>query len=159
MFTEYLDSLVEVGEYYDSLFTDNIWRSMTHEAIRNFDWTYTRHYNPGDEEPFVEGGTKIQKVIRLYGREFDEIKTYIDAIDDLNTITYDNINNIPDYFFTDKLEEEGWDVRLVYPLILSEFVNGHDNVPIDMNALFPEKYGEGSGRYAHRRWQGSPVAR
>lgn len=139
-FTEYVNSLSEVGEYYDSLFTDNLWRSMTHESIKNFDWTYTRHYTPGEEEPYTEAGTKIQKVIRLYGREFDEVKSYIDAIDDLNTVTYNNVNNIPDYFFTDKLEEEGWDVRLVHPLELSEFVNGHTSVPIDIHNLFPHKY-------------------
>ncbi len=142
LFTEYINSLSEVGEYYDSLFTDNLWRSMTHESIKNFDWTYTRHYTPGEEEPFVEAGTKIQKIIRVYGREFDEVKSYIDAIDDLNTITYNNVNNIPDYFFTDKLEEQGWDVKLIHPLELSEFVNGHDNVPIDMHTLFPNKYDE-----------------
>ena len=141
-FTQYVNSLSEIGEYYDSLFTDNLWRSMTHEAIKNFDWTYTRHYTPGDEEPYIEGGTKIQKVIRLYGREFDEVKSYIDAIDDLNTITYDNVNNLPDYFFTDKLEESGWDVKLIHPLELSEFVNGHDNVPIDIHTLFVHKYDE-----------------
>ena len=141
-FTQYVANLSEVGEYYDSLFTDNLWRSMTHESIKNFDWTYTRHYTPGEEEPFIEGGTKIQKVIRIYGREFDEVKSFIDAIDDLNTITYNNVNNIPDYFFTDKLEEQGWDVTLVHPLELSEFVNGHDNVPIDIHRLFPHKYNE-----------------
>lgn len=141
-FTNYVNSLSDVGEYYDSLFTDNLWRSMTHESIKNFDWTYTRRYEPGEEEPFVEGGTKIQKVIRLFGREFDEVKTYIDAIDDLNTVTYDDVNNIPDYFFTDKLEEEGWDVRLVHPLELSEFINGYSNVPVDVNNLFVHKYDE-----------------
>ena len=141
-FSTYLKRLVDVGEYYDSMFTDNLWRSMTHEAIKNFDWTHTRHYEKSDEQPFVEGGAKIQKIIRLYGRELDEVKTYIDAIDDVNTVTYDNVNNIPDYFLSDKLEDEGWDVKLVYPLILSEFVNDHDNVPIDMNALFQDKYND-----------------
>lgn len=142
LFTNYVNSLSEIGEYYDELFTDNLWRSMTHESIKNFDWTYTRHYTPGEEEPFVEGGTKIQKIIRIYGREFDEVKSYIDAIDDLNTITYNNINNMPDYFFTDKLEEQGWDVKLVYPLELTEFVDGHDNVPINIHGLFQKKYDE-----------------
>ena len=141
-FEKYVSSLSEIGEYYDSKYTDNLWRSMTHESIKNFDWTYTRHYTPGEEEPYVEGGTKIQKVIRVYGREFDEVKTYIDAIDDLNTVTYDNINNLPDYFFTDKLEEQGWDVKLVHPLELSEFVNGHMSVPVDIHNMFPNKYDE-----------------
>lgn len=141
-FTEYVNSLSKIGEYYDSMFTDNLWRSMTHESIKNFDWTYTRHYTPGEEEPFIEGGTRIQKIIRVYGREFDDIKTYIEAIDDSNTVTYDNINNLPDYFFTDKLEDYGWDVKLVYPLVLSEFVNNHTTTPIDINNMFPKKYDE-----------------
>ncbi len=141
-FANYLKNLSEIGEYYDTKFTDNLWRSMTHESIKNFDWTYTRHFTPGEEEPFVEGGTKIQKVIRLYGREFDEVKTYIDAIDDNNTVTYDNVNNLPDYFFTDKLSDYGWDVKLVHPLKLSEFVDGHDFIPIDINKLFLDKYDE-----------------
>ena len=141
-FEKYVSSLSEIGEYYDSKYTDNLWRSMTHESIKNFDWTYTRHYTPGEEEPYVEGGTKIQKIIRIYGREFDEVKTYIDAIDDLNTVTYDNVNNLPDYFFTDKLEEQGWDVKLVHPLELSEFFNGHMSIPVDIHLMFPNKYDE-----------------
>ena len=141
-YLNYVKSLSDIGEYYDELFTDNLWRSMTHESIKNFDWTYTRHFTPGEEEPFVEGGTKIQKVIRLYGREFDEVNTYIDAIDDLNTVTYNNVNNLPDYFFTDKLSDYGWDVKLIYPLKLSEFVYGHDFIPIDINKLFTDKYNE-----------------
>lgn len=123
-FTKYLEGLIEVGEFYDERFSDNLWRSMTHESIKNFDWTYTRHYTPGEEEPYVEGGEKIQKIIRLYGREFDEIKSYIDNISNVNTITYDNVNNLPDYFFTDKLEDDGWDVKLINPLKLREYVDG-----------------------------------
>lgn len=141
-FTNYIIRLSEIGEYYDSKYTDNMWRSMTHEAIKNFDWTYTRHYTPGEEEPFVEGGTKIQKVIRLYGREFDEIKNYIEAIDDINTITYDDVNNIPDYFLTDKLNEQGWDVKLIHPLKLNEYINDNTAVPVDIHTFFPNKYDE-----------------
>lgn len=125
-FSHYIESLVEIGEYYDDTFTDNLWRSMTHEAIKNFDWTYTRHYNSGDEAEYIEGGDKIKKIIRLYGREFDETRGYIDAIADNNTITYDNINNLPDYFFSDKLEDDGWDVKLVNVLKLTEKANGND---------------------------------
>lgn len=135
-FEKYVNELSKIGEEYDSKYTDNLWRLMTHEAIKNFDWTFTRHYTPGEEEPFVEAGTKIQKVIRLYGREFDEIKTYIDSINDLNTVTYDNVNNLPDYFFTDKLEDEGWDVKLINPLTLSEFVNDNMSMSVDIGELF-----------------------
>lgn len=131
-FTKFLDGLIRIGEFYDERFSDNLWRSMTHESIKNFDWTYTRHYTPGDEHPYVEGGEKIQKIIRLYGREFDEIKSYIDNISNVNTVTYDNVNNLPDYFFTDKLEDDGWDVRLINPLKLTEYIDGYEiEIPED----------------------------
>jgi hypothetical protein len=46
-FNGYTDKMVEIGEYYDEYFSDNLYRSMTHEALKNFDWTYTKEYNPG----------------------------------------------------------------------------------------------------------------
>lgn len=136
VFSNYINSLVKIGEFYDEHFSDNLWRSMTHEAIKNFDWTYTREYSKDEEIPFVEGGLKIQKIIRIYGREFDEVKNYIDAIKDVNTITYDNINNLPDYFFSDKLEIDGWDIKPIHPLVLSEFVNDYDSVPLDLLKVY-----------------------
>ena len=93
---------------------------MTHEAIRNFDWTFTREYYEGDEEEYIFGGEKIQKTLRLFAREFDEIKSYIDNISNYNRITYDERSNLPDYFLTDALTDSGWDVRLVMPYDLQE---------------------------------------
>ena len=114
-FTNYTARMIEVGEYYDEYFTDNLYRSMTHEAIKNFDWTYTREFNPNEEEEYVQGGERMQKALRIFAREFDEIKSYIDAIKSINKVTYDERNNIPDYFLTDFVAAEGWDVKLVYP--------------------------------------------
>lgn len=115
----YIDRLVKIGEFYDERFTDNLYRSLTHEAIKNFDWTYTREYNNGDEEEYVNGGERIQKALRLFAREFDEIKSYIDALKD-NGVSYNGRNNIPDYFLTDQVESDGWDVKLVHPYDLVE---------------------------------------
>ena len=111
----YVDSLMKYAEFYDEYFTDNIWRSMTHEAIKNFDWTYTREYGIGEEEDYVFGGTRMQKTLRLIGREFDEIKTYIDALKNYQKIDYGKGNAIPDYFLTDAASLEGWDIENIYP--------------------------------------------
>lgn len=120
-FNEYTDRLAEIGEYYDEQFTDNLYRSMTHEAIKNFDWTYTREFNQGDEEEYVHGGEKIQKALRIFAREFDEILSYIDNIKNINRVTYDERSNIPDYFLIDVVENSGWDTKLVYPYDLIEY--------------------------------------
>lgn len=123
-FNAYTTQMVQIGEYYDENFTDNLWRSMTHEAIKNFDWTYTREYVEGDEEEYVFGGQRIQKALRIFAREFDEIISYINNIKNLNRVTYDERSNIPDYFLTDVVENEGWNVKLVYPYELNEYYVG-----------------------------------
>ena len=120
-FDAYTKKMVEIGEYYDENFSDNLWRSMTHEAIKNFDWTYTREYVEGDAEEYIFGGQRIQKALRIFAREFDEILSYINNIRNINRVTYDERGNIPDYFLTDVLENEGWDVKLVYPYELTEY--------------------------------------
>lgn len=114
-FNDYTLRLAEIGSYYDERFTDNLYRAMTHEAIKNFDWTYTREYVEGDENEYVSAGEKVQKALRIFAREFDEIKTYIDNITSVNRVTYDDRGNIPNYFLTDICENEGWDIIQVVP--------------------------------------------
>ena len=120
-FNDYTSRLAEIGAYYDEYFTDNLYRSMTHEAIKNFDWTYTREFTYGDEEEFVHGGEKMQKALRVFAREFDEILSYINNIKNNDRVTYDERSNIPDYFLIDEVENDGWDVCLIYPYDLKEF--------------------------------------
>lgn len=128
-FNSYTQELASIGEYYDERFTDNIWRSMTHESIKNFDWTYSREYQEGDEEEYIFGGQKIQKALRIFGREFDETLSYINNIKTVNKITYDERSNLPDYFLTDAVENVGWDVKLIYPYTLNEYyIDNNGNV-------------------------------
>lgn len=112
-YLSFVNSLLEVAQILDDYYCDNIYRSMTHEAIKNFDWTYTREYNEGDEQEYVVAGTKITNLLRIWGRILDDIKRYIDGIKFTNTITYNGQNNISDYFLSDKLELSGWDVSTV----------------------------------------------
>jgi hypothetical protein len=120
-YNDYTIRLAEIGNYYDEYFTDNLWRSMTHESIKNFDWTYTREFTYGDETEYVQGGEKMQKALRVFAREFDEILSYINNIKNVGRVTYDERSNIPDYFLIDEVEKKGWDVCLVYPYDLEEY--------------------------------------
>ena len=113
----YVQKLSNVAEFYDEYFCDNLYRSMTHESIKNFDWSFTREFNESNDHPYAEGGGKMQKLLRLIGREFDEIKLYIDNLAYASQITYDGVNNLPDYFLTDQLELEGWDYRHIIPFV------------------------------------------
>lgn len=118
----YISRFVNISEFYDTHFSDNLYRMLTHDSIKNFDLSYTKGGNENSE--YEVNGEKLAQVIRLFGREFDEIKFYIDGITHYNQITYNDKNNIPDYFLSDELATEGFDVKSIYPLTLNEFITG-----------------------------------
>ena len=107
-FQMYLTSLISLATYHDNIDSDNLWRMMTHESIKNLDWTYTNNGGLDFEEDYVPDNTGIGAMIRIYGRQFDDIKRYADNIKSSNSLSYDGKNNVPDYFVSDKVEEDGW---------------------------------------------------
>lgn len=119
-YTTYSSSLSTIGESYDEIFCDNLYRSMTHEAITNFDWSFQKERNETIESQNREGGTVMQKILRLIAREFDDIKLYIEGIKDSNKLTYSGNGNLPDYLLTDYVENEGWDYNHIIPFVKKE---------------------------------------
>lgn len=116
-YTIYLNNFIDIANYYDETFCDNLYRSMCHEAIKNFDWSYTREYSDGDADEYIFGGTRIQNVLRLIAREFDELKYYIDGIGNASIISYNNNNNMPSDLLTDSLLNDGWDFTNITPFV------------------------------------------
>ena len=114
-YTDYLSRLVDMATTYDELWCDNLYRNMTHEAIKNFDWTYTKDYTDGDEQDNIDGGNQMMKLLRIYGRAFDDLKRYADGIGFVSKNTYDGYNNEPDAEISDRLELMGWDAPSVIP--------------------------------------------
>lgn len=106
-FVGYLNSLIELATFHDDYDTDNIWRMMTHESIKNLDWTYSTN----DETLEDIDNSRMKSMIRIQGRQYDDIKRYADNIKTINSITYDEKNNIPDYFLSDIIENKGWDSK------------------------------------------------
>lgn len=117
VFERYLTSLIETATKMDELWCDNMWRNMTHEAIKNYDWTRKQEYIEGDAEEFIAGGERIEQIIHIYGRAFDDIKRYIDGIKFTTNVSYDNINNMPVAELSDKLNFKGWDITSTIPVI------------------------------------------
>ena len=117
----YISSLGKIGNYYDNEYTDNLYRMMTHDSLKNLDWT--KGFN-GEEEydnQYVKTGEKFSALIRTIGYAFDQERAYIDTIGNGNTITYSGRNNLSDYFLTDSLETDGWVVNTIYPYELTEY--------------------------------------
>ena len=113
-FDVYYKSLIWLAEYHDEWDSDNMWRSMTHEAIKNLDWTFIRHKGEEIEDLSHIDSSRIEPILKIWGRNFDDIKRFIDNIKYCNTVTYDGKNNIPDYFLTDVLELGGWETRVLH---------------------------------------------
>ncbi len=114
-YIDYINALSNYAALYDEVYCNNLYRNMTHESIKNFDWSDVLQRGEETKEDYIENGQKVEKLLLLCGRELDEIKYYIDGIKNSNVITYNDANNIPDYFLTDTLNIEGWDVKNIFP--------------------------------------------
>ena len=108
----YVQSLIDLGEFYDEYHTDNMWRSLTHEAIKTLDWTYVTNSDGEIQDMSTIDTSRIEPITKIYGRQFDDLKRYADGIKTINTITYDQKSNAPDYVLTDILENSGWETEV-----------------------------------------------
>lgn len=120
-YTKYADELSALAVGYDTLFTDALWRDMVHESISNMDLTI----NSNGEEIDVNT-SKMKKMLSIVGRQFDDIKKYIDNIKKTNSITYTQDGNTPDYFLPDNIELSGWESKE----ILNEIPNNEVTSPM-----------------------------
>jgi hypothetical protein len=92
-YTTFLNSIQAIGNKYDVIKTDLIARFLTPASIKNYDLT--------------ENG-KMTKLLRIYGREFDQMKQFIDSLVNINHVTYDKINNTPDQLIKNLARTFGW---------------------------------------------------
>lgn len=109
----FIEKLLNMATIYDELWCDNLYGRMTHEAIKNFDWTYTRDYVDGEEQDNIDGGNMMQKILHLIGRIFDDIKNHSDGIKYSNNVSYSGFNNMPLALLSDKAEMLGWDTKSI----------------------------------------------
>lgn len=105
----YLSSLLELTDFYDNYYSNNLWRMMVHDSIKNMDLTFSNPSKNEDKSDYNVGTTRLQGLFWAIARSFDDLKRYIDNIGSVNEVTYSQTNNISDYLLTDKLELNGWE--------------------------------------------------
>ena len=93
-YRNFLNSILNIGSKYDAIKTDLIARFLTPASLKTYDLT-------------EEG--KMTKLLRIYGREFDELRQFIDSLVNINKVTYNKINNIPDQLIKNLARTFGWD--------------------------------------------------
>jgi len=93
-YQRFLKIVLTIAEKYDKIKTDLIARFLTPDSLKMYDYT--------------DDG-KIPKLLRLYGREFDQLRQFIDSLVNINKVTYNKLNNIPDQLIKNMANTFGWD--------------------------------------------------
>tara|TARA_R110000824_G_scaffold4945_9_gene23171 strand:+ start:4915 stop:7887 length:2973 start_codon:yes stop_codon:yes gene_type:complete len=92
-YAEYFQSLLQLAADYDDYKTDLVSRFFVTGSIEKYDT---------DDE-------RVKKTLRIYGREFDQTKQFIDGLAFAHTVSYDKKNNIPDVLVKNLANMLGWD--------------------------------------------------
>lgn len=122
-FSDYSSALLSVAEKYDEVYTDNICRKMVHEPISNFDWSRAKFIYGSDSEELKKDGLRITRLLRVYGRFFDERKYEIESIADSNTVRFSDRGTASDDYVSMLLESDGWRITNVSTKSLKEYVD------------------------------------
>lgn len=122
----FTSSLLQIGNDYDQLKTDLISRMLTTTSLRMYDQT--------DQE-------KIKKLLRIYGAEYDKIRTFIDSIVYINKISYDKVKNTPDLLVKNLARTLGWNTftivggdDLISSIVNTEYDDSENNpIPAEID--------------------------
>ena len=95
-FDEYLSQLNIIADDIDEFRSDLISRFLTTGAFKDFDTQ----------------SQKVEKVLQLYGRSFDETKKFIDALAFINSVNYTVKDDIPSQLLQNLAETLGWDTSI-----------------------------------------------
>jgi hypothetical protein len=91
-FDEYLTQLQDIAINLDSFKTNLISRFLVSDSLKEFDTL----------------GRKVEKVFQIYGRSFDEVKQFIDALAFMNSVNYNPENDIPSQLLVNLAQTLGW---------------------------------------------------
>jgi len=91
-FDSYLEQLQAIAVNLDSFQTNLISRFLVTSSIKEFDTL----------------GQKVEKILQIYGRSFDQIKQFIDALAYMNSVNYNPSNDIPSQLLVNLSQTLGW---------------------------------------------------
>ena len=105
-FTVYLTTLNDISASFDSYQTNLVSRFLTTDSFREFDTV----------------DQKVQKVLQIYGRSFDETKKFINALAYMNSVNYNSGNDIPSQLLKNLAQTLGWATNIT-PISNDDFLN------------------------------------
>jgi hypothetical protein len=104
-YTRYVTQLLSLAAESDDLKSNLMVRFLVSTSISEFDTI------PDIDGTYEAGNAqKMTSALKIYGREFDELKKYMDGIAFANVVTYDKKNNTPDLVLKNLARIMGWDL-------------------------------------------------
>jgi len=91
-FDNYLEQLGAIAENLDSFKTNLISRFLVTDSLKEFDTL----------------GQKVEKIFQIYGRSFDQVKQFIDALGYMNSVNYNVGDDIPSQLLVNLSQTLGW---------------------------------------------------
>jgi hypothetical protein len=105
-FNNYLTQLDEISQNFDSFKSNLISRFLTTGAFKDFDTV----------------GQKMEKVLQVYGRSFDETNKFINALAFMNSVNYTVKNDIPSQLLKNLAQTLGWRIN-ISPISNEDFLS------------------------------------
>jgi len=118
-FQTYLTQLNDVSESFDGYRTNLVSRFLTTGAFKEFD----------------TDGQKVEKVLQIYGRSFDEVNKYINALSFMNSVNYNVGNNIPNQLLKNLAQTLGWNTN-ISPITNDDFLSSVFGQPNQQKSNF-----------------------
>ena len=115
LFDNYLTQLESTAVNLDSFKTNLISRFLVTDSLKEFDTL----------------GQKVEKIFQIYGRSFDQIKQFIDALAYMNSVSYNPSNDIPSQLLVNLAQTLGWSSNFS-PITNEDFLSsvfGNTNTP------------------------------
>ena len=104
-YNTYINTWLGITNAFDEYKANLITRRFITASIIEFDT------DGGGDERY---GRKVDKLLKIYGREFDEVKQHIDALSFARVVTYSKKDNTPDELIKILASELGLDVLLSF---------------------------------------------
>jgi len=118
-FTKYLEKINSISENFDSYKTNLISRFLTTGAFKDFDT--------------VEH--KMEKVLQIYGRSFDDTRKYINALAFMTSVNYNTGNDIPSQLLKNLAQTLGWNTN-ISPITNDGFLSSVFGTPNNEQSQF-----------------------
>jgi hypothetical protein len=95
-FTSYLTTLNNISTSFDGYQTNLVSRFLTTDSLKEFDTS----------------DQKVEKILQIYGRSFDETKKFINGLAYMNSVNYNTGNDMPSQLLKNLSQTLGWTTNM-----------------------------------------------